>query len=197
MPSLSRQLLHRRTVVDARNDRGHRDLVGRDASLVSEPRGAPRVRGTRAQRIRLHLRRGGAHRQGLDRRGIGVVEHPRVGGDLGDVSSNIGEHRGVTERPQDPARPNRIADVHHDPIAAGNLEVVGPRVHSADRDRRDHEIRAGERLTLVERAAYRELAALARDQLLPERLHHLDALLVDVHQHHLRVPKRLGLDQAP
>ena len=42
--------------------------------------------------------------------------------------------------------------MHDDPVAGRDLDVVGPGIHAADRDRRDDEVRVAQRLALVERA---------------------------------------------
>ena len=148
-------------MVDAGHDRRHRDLVGLDAGLVGQPLAAAGMPGAGAERVGAHLRRRGPHRQRLDRRGVRVVEDPRIGRDLGGVAGHVGQHRRVTERAHDPARPDRVADVHDDAVAAGDLEIVGPGVHAADRDGGDHEVGAGQRLALVGGAGDAQLAALA------------------------------------
>ena len=191
------QLLDRCAVVDAGHHRWHRDLVGLDAGLVGQPLAAAGMPGAGAERVGAHLRRRGPHRQCLDRRGVGVVEHPRIGRHLGGVAGHVGQHRCVTERSHDPARPDRVADVHDDAVAAGDLEIVGPGVHAADRDGGDHEVGAGQRLALVGGAGDAQLAVLVGDQLVRQRLHHAQPALVDVHQRHLRGAQDGRLHQPP
>ena len=64
---------------------------------------------------------------------------------------------------------DRVGDVHEDAVTPRDLDVVLPRRHTADRDRDDHEVRARERLALVERALDSEVGPLARDKRARER----------------------------
>ena len=121
-PVLQTKVDHACAVVDPRHHHRHHDLVGLDADVPAQPARVRRLRGARAQRQRPDLGHG-AKRHRSDARGIGVVEHERVGRDLGDVAGHRGDHRRVTERAHDAARADRVGDVHDDAVLRWDLDV--------------------------------------------------------------------------
>ena len=176
---------------------GHRreDVVRLDSCELGQPAGVAGRAGAGAEGGRAH--RGGVTQHGGDRtRGVRVVEDPGSRRDLGQVSADRLDHGQVAERAQHPARPDGVRDVHEDPVAARDLDVVLPGGHAAYGDRDDHEVGSVERLALVERALDGEVGALAGDERAGERGHDLEALGVHVHQRDRASAQARGREEA-